>query len=131
MNEQVEQWLKFAYQDLRSAEVLLKEEIYSQTCFHCQQCVEKTFKAVLVHNGLSVPHTHSIVTLSKLLPTALVSVLDGDITIFDDFYIPARYPDTLPGGLPDGPTGKAEADEAILLMRDIFQKINHYLSTQP
>jgi HEPN domain-containing protein len=44
MNEAAEQWLAFAHQDLRMAEMALAEGIYNQTCFHAQQCVEKVIK---------------------------------------------------------------------------------------
>ncbi|NIR70935.1 HEPN domain-containing protein [candidate division KSB1 bacterium] len=37
-----EKWLKFAEDDLRSAEVLLQEDIFNMVCFHCQQAVEST-----------------------------------------------------------------------------------------
>lgn len=32
-------------------------------CFHAQQCVEKSFKAVLEKNGSDVPKTHDVVRL--------------------------------------------------------------------
>ena len=51
MNEAVERWLAFAQEDMRMAELALKEGIYNQACFHSQQCVEKAlilFVPVLV-----------------------------------------------------------------------------------
>jgi HEPN domain-containing protein len=131
MNDQVEQWWKFATEDLHVAGILLNEDIYTQVCFHCQQCVEKVFKSVLVHLGIPVVRTHSIVTLSKLLPVDLISTIQGDVSIFDDFYIPVRYPDTLPGGLPDGPPGKQEAEEVLAQAIDIFQTVKSYLTSHP
>ncbi|HDM74842.1 MAG TPA: HEPN domain-containing protein [Deltaproteobacteria bacterium] len=41
-----ELWLKYADDDLRSAEVLLVEGIYNMVCFHAQQAVEKFFKSL-------------------------------------------------------------------------------------
>jgi len=38
-----EQWLKFVNDDLRSAEILLREAIFKMVCFHSQQAVEKSF----------------------------------------------------------------------------------------
>ena len=34
MKEKVSEWLKFAEEDLKTAELTLKEGIYNQTCFH-------------------------------------------------------------------------------------------------
>jgi HEPN domain-containing protein len=115
MSAPTEQWLDYARTDLKSAEILLREEIYTHVCFHCQQCVEKAFKAVLVAQGRDVPRIHAIVTLLQLMPSALMTSIEGDVSIFDDYYIPIRYPDTLPGGLPDGPPGKQDATEALAL----------------
>lgn len=35
-----EKWLSFAINDLRTAEVLCREAIWNQVCFHSQQAVE-------------------------------------------------------------------------------------------
>jgi HEPN domain-containing protein len=40
-------WIGFAREDLRVAEWAFSAEIYNQTCFHAQQCVEKVLKAWL------------------------------------------------------------------------------------
>lgn len=34
-------WCAFAENDLETAEVLIREEIWNQVCFHAQQSVEK------------------------------------------------------------------------------------------
>jgi HEPN domain-containing protein len=34
-------WLEFAQQDLRMAQIAFSEQIYNQACFHCQQAAEK------------------------------------------------------------------------------------------
>lgn len=42
-----EEWLFFAESDLKVADVILNEGIYNEVCFHAQQAVEKSFKAIL------------------------------------------------------------------------------------
>lgn len=37
-------------------------------CFHAQQTVEKSLKAILVHRGVEFPKIHSIARLIDLLP---------------------------------------------------------------
>jgi HEPN domain-containing protein len=56
MNKTVEYWLTFAHEDLRMAELSIREEIYNQTCFHSQQCKE----LILLAN--SVEHASSLFT---------------------------------------------------------------------
>lgn len=41
MNEPERRWLYVAVEDLRTAELTLKEGICARACFHAQQCAEK------------------------------------------------------------------------------------------
>jgi len=48
-------WLNRAAEDIRAAEVLLKEGgLPNSACFHCQQAGEKYFKALLAFHGKNV-----------------------------------------------------------------------------
>ncbi|MGD9160286.1 MAG: HEPN domain-containing protein [Desulfobacteraceae bacterium] len=123
MNEAGNRWFEFASQDLQMAELALKEEIYNQTCFHSQQCVEKCIKGVLANLGKSIPRTHSIVDLLHLLPPKFLSHIREDISQLDIFYIPTRYPDALPGSLSEGLPGREDANEAIEAARACWKEI--------
>ena len=54
--------------------------------------------------------------MSEAVERWLADIRD-DLVIMDDYYIPPRYPDALPGTLPEGLPGKTEAEEAIRLAR--------------
>lgn len=101
MREAAERWLTFAEEDLRAAEILFREEVWNQVCFHAQQCVEKALKGFCVlQRQQPPPRTHAIVELLELLPREWLS----DIRLalaesIDTYYIPTRYPDALPGTL--------------------------------
>jgi len=123
MNENAERWLSFAREDLRVAEVVLKEEIYNQTCFHAQQCVEKALKGALARQGQTPPRTHAIADLLELIPADWLSDLRDDLRGLDDYYIPTRYPDALPGTLPEGLPGLTEAEEAVSLARIALERL--------
>jgi HEPN domain-containing protein len=112
MNETAKRWLTFAKEDLRVAEIVLREAIYNQVCFHAQQCVEKALKSALTHRGHTTPRTHSITDLLSVLPSEYLANLRDALVELDDFYIPTRYPDALPGMLPDVLPGKVEAKRA-------------------
>lgn len=114
-------WFAFAKQDLKTAEVVLKEEIYNQVCFHCQQAAEKLLKGYLFAKNKEVPKTHF---LDELL--SLCIQIDGDFeklreycAKLDDYYIPTRYPDALPGTLPEGLPEEKDALEALSFAKEI------------
>ncbi len=125
MSEAVERWLAFAHEDLRMAELALKDNIYNQACFHSQQCIEKALKGALTHHqDRTLPRTHSIADLIQLIPGEWFKDVRADlIETMDDYYIPTRYPDALPGTLPEGLPGKSEAEEAIALARKVLQEV--------
>ena len=123
MNESAERWFAFAREDLQVAEVVLKEEVFNQTCFHAQQCVEKALKGTLARQGQTPPRTHAIADLLELIPADLLGDLRDDLRGLDDYYIPTRYPDALPGTLPEGLPGLAEAEEAVSLARIALKRL--------
>lgn len=112
MNDDAKRWLAHAYIDLRSAKALIEEEIYSQACFHCQQCVEKSLKSILAYQGKTIPRTHSIAALTTLLVSTWSFSTASELTVFDIFYMLTRYPDAFPGALPDSLSDKSDADNA-------------------
>ena len=123
MREEVEKWINFASEDLRMAELALKEKIYNQACFHSEQCVEKMLKAFIIFQGKSYPQTHKLTDLLSLVPEGTFNDLREEIFLLDRFYIPTRYPDALPGTLPDGLPSEKDAKEAIETARLVFEKV--------
>ena len=122
MNEDVTQWLGFANEDLRMAKLAFEEEIYNQVCFHAQQCVEKSIKAAILAQGTTPRRSHVIVDLMNDLSASWLADLADELPKMDLFYIPTRYPDTLPGMLPDGPPSSVEAKDALLLERQVHNR---------
>ncbi len=122
MNENMNRWLEFARIDLRTAELLFKEGIYSQACFHAHQSVEKYLKALIQRDhDEPPPRTHSLADLLVRLSSADKEMLPPDVAqILDDYYIPTRYPDAIPGSLPEGLPGKKEAKEAVELAHAVL-----------
>ena len=121
MNELAERWLSFARDDLRVATLVLSEGIYHQACFHSQQCVERALKGVLIRRGYRPPRTHSITELVSVLGAGLGDLTD-ELGELDDYYIPTRYPDALPGMLPEGLPGRSEAEHAVALARSMLRR---------
>lgn len=118
----VEPWLKFVTDDLRSAEILLREGIYNMVCFHSQQAAEKSLKAFLRHHNKSIPFIHFLEELcdrcSKIAPS--FSQLRADCKAFDVFYQPTRYPEAPTGSLPEGMPNKEQAEETLQKAKEAF-----------
>jgi len=123
MNEAVDRWIIFAREDLRMAELALAEGIFNQVCFHAQQCVEKAIKGWLEQQGQIPPRTHRMADLLALLSPDLMGELTDAIRVLDRFYIPTRYPDALPGILPDGMPRRQDAEEALNVARSTLQRV--------
>ena len=124
-------WLQFCEEDIRMAELAMREGIYNQVCFHSQQCIEKSLKAILVAEGIDVPRTHKVVDLiaevNRVTGEDLFKRFKG-IEIVDQYYIPTRYPDAVLGILPEGVPGKDEATEAIEFARAVSGYASHRIS---
>ena len=116
MNED-ERWLQFAREDLRMAELAMQAGIYNQVCFHAQQCAEKAVKGVLADQRQIPPRTHRLADLIPLLEPNPLASFALDVQLLDRFYIPTRYPDALPGSLPEGLPDETDAQEALAVAR--------------
>lgn len=130
MNES-ENWLVFAREDLRMAELAISEGLYNQACFHSQQCAEKAVKGLLAHQGQTPPRTHSLVDLLGLLDPNPLSAIALEVQLLDRFYIPTRYPDALPGSLPHGLPDAQDAGQALEIARQTLELIEQTLSNLP
>ena len=64
--------LRLADSDLASGRALVAAGVrLENSCYHYQQTVEKSLKAVLVHQGVAFPSTHDLNVLILLLPSGL------------------------------------------------------------
>jgi len=128
MNENAERWLSFAREDLMAARAVLREGLSNQACFHAQQCAEKCLKAMVAQSGLAPPRTHSIQELVNRLPPTTLTCDADDLAELDDYYIPTRYPDALPGMLPDGLPTEGDANRAVAIASDVLADIERYMA---
>ncbi len=95
-------WLRFARSDLVVAQGPPREGVLLETlCFHVQQAVEKSLKAVLVANEIEFPRTHNIKVLDDLLPATVPRPPNLDVLAqLADYAATARSGD--PEGSPSG-----------------------------
>ena len=120
--EEGERWLEQAKEDFKWARDLAERGGYHIACFLAQQIGEKALKAFLYAQGEEVVIGHSIERLchqsSEFDPEFLIVVKKW--SILDGYYVPTRYPNSLPDSIPAWVYTKDAAQEAVRLAEDII-----------
>jgi HEPN domain-containing protein len=127
MKEEVRRWINFASEDLRMAELALNEGIYNQVCFHSQQCVEKVLKGFMTSRGKIHPQSHKLADILSKISESPFDNIKEKLLILDRFYIPTRYPDALPGMLPEGLPSEKDAREALSTAKEVLEIVKKEL----
>ncbi|MDO9130808.1 MAG: HEPN domain-containing protein [Anaerolineales bacterium] len=109
-------WWQTARDDLLAAQALVKAEMFAHACFECQQSGEKAVKAL----WLSIdedPWGHSIQKLVSEFPRPdWLKPHDqwlANAAFLDKYYIPTRYPNSLPDLTPAQSYGAEDARMAL------------------
>lgn len=124
MKKETEEWLKIATEDYQAAQCLFNESLYRMTCYHAQQAVEKTLKALLTEKEISFGRIHNVIDLKQALSDIGLEVPlnDEEATFLNSVY-KSRYPLNL-GLLPQGEPTKKDAEQAINIASKILDKKN-------
>ncbi|MCL2026295.1 MAG: HEPN domain-containing protein [Leptospirales bacterium] len=68
MKKQVEAWIKFADTDLLTvSEIIERPELMNVAAFHCQQAIEKYFKAFILKNEKPLVKIHNLLKVSLFI----------------------------------------------------------------
>lgn len=131
IKEELLRWFTQAKDEFEDADDLRKRGRFYLALFHFQQAAEKALKAYLYLKVKSVEvlYTRSIGELSEM---ALEIDKDFKEVVYakklDIYYLPTRYPNSLPGGVPsryfDDPK---EAEEAMHLAKSVIDLIEKKL----
>lgn len=88
-------WLFYANNDLTAANALCEDKrLYGLSAFHCQQCIEKSFKAYLLYKTRKLMDGHNLSWLCKqsaLYDEEFKKWL-VQVSKLNRLYIEARYP---------------------------------------
>ncbi len=107
-------WLMQARQDLDDARYSFEGKRFNLACFLSQQAAEKAVKAFIYAQGEELVLGHSV---AHLLKHALRYDPDMEEILgaggLDKYYIPTRYPNGLPGGVPYEAFDEDDAKKAI------------------
>ena len=127
MKAETREWVRCAEEDYDVASSQFRRRTKRPTAnaigFHCQQCVEKYFKARLEEANLPIPKVHDLVLLLQRLLTAepLWASFAPALRSLNDYAVRFRYPRKhcnpskraeSAGRLPKHPQGSARESEA-------------------
>jgi HEPN domain-containing protein len=130
MKKQVEAWISFAEKDLLTvSEVIERSELTNIVAFHCQQAIEKYFKAFILENEKPVFKIHNLLTLYGTIKEIIDLEIDEDLlATINDIYLEARYPGEI-GLLDDGsiPTNE-QAASFFVFAKEVESKIKEQLN---
>ena len=109
-------WLSQAGNDLSAAELMADGGFYAQACFMCHQVAEKALKALAYYRGDRYVVGHSLIELLRDIVGTYpdMSQFEGFMGTLNQYYVPTRYPDALPGGTPFETYNQGQAREAVV-----------------
>jgi HEPN domain-containing protein len=124
-------WLAQARSELAFARVGVREGFYAQACFHCQQSAEMALKALHYLGGARLVIGHSLVELLEPLASRHpgLAALRKPAARLDQLYIPTRYPNGLPGGVPAEVFSEEQATEAIDRATQFVERAGELIET--
>lgn len=124
-------WLEQAQEDLRWAQHLAEAGGHYLACFLAQQVGEKALKALLYHHGEELVMGHSVEQLCEKARAYAPEMGDrcGDWAYLDNFYVPTRYPDALPGSIPARVYNQAAARQTVEIAGQIVAFVRDRLSS--
>ena len=129
MKKQVEAWVRLAEKDILTiSEIISNPNLTNIVAFHCQQAIEKYFKAFILENEKPILKIHNLLTLYGTIKEIMKFDIDEDLlSTINDIYLESRYPGEI-GLLDDGsmPTIK-QAEQFYIFAKEIEIKIKNEL----
>lgn len=122
MPNRAKDWLNQAKKDLQQANDSRRLGHHEWACFAAQQAAGKAVKALHLKLGQEA-WGHVVAKLLEELPHAVVVSADliEKAKVLDNFYIPARYPNSHPDGAPFEHYGSVQSEEAIRYASEIIE----------
>ncbi|MHA1232056.1 MAG: HEPN domain-containing protein [Candidatus Helarchaeota archaeon] len=115
-------WLEQARRELEAAKDLYNTKHYAWTCFTCQHSAEKSLKSILEkYNIPSFGHNliNLISEVEKLVK--IPNKIKNACFILNRYYIPTRYPDAYPSGVPAEMFNNNDAFQALKLAEEVYK----------
>jgi len=124
-------WVLQAQRDLDDARYSAAGRRFNLACFLAQQSAEKALKALLYSAGAEAVWGYSVAELCQDIiaihpDLASLAAIGGPL---DKYYIPTRYPNGLPGGIPSDAFVSADAQMAISMAEQVLDTVSSRLTS--
>lgn len=119
-------WLNQALGDYSWAKDSLSGH-FAGACFIAQHSAEKAVKGICFHRGFASVKSHSILEIVKELE--INGPLREAAGRLDQYYITARYPDSIPSGYPAEFFSETQAKEVLQLCELLFTAAEKEIGT--
>jgi HEPN domain-containing protein len=130
MKKQVKAWIDFAEKDILTvSEIIENPNLTNIVTFHCQQAIEKYFKAFILENEKPLMKIHNLLALYGIIKEIIDFELDEDLlSTVNDIYLESRYPGEI-GLLDDSSMPTMEqANKFFIFAKEIEAKIKNELN---
>jgi len=116
-------WLRQADYDLADAELAAGAGRHALACFLCHQTAEKAVTAYLLARGAEQVWGHALADLCEdaMAIDPSFDFIKSVAGLLDKHYLGARYPTTLPGGVPAEAYDGLDSARALEIARDVRQ----------
>ncbi len=118
-------WLRYAREDLITAETLLKQPHVPprQACWHAQQAAERALKAALIFLQTDFRRTHDLNVLQDLLPDSWqLKTTPSNLADLNRWAVEARYPENMQEAT------EADASEAVKQAQSVWTSVSTALT---
>lgn len=130
--QEAQRWLAQARYDVDAAALNAREGFAAVACFLAQQAAEKALKAYLYGQGERAVIGHATYLLLRQCQDYDDSfgVLQDVCRRLDQYYVPTRYPNGLPGGIPHEVYTSDQAAQALEGARQVLDMVARRLQAR-
>ena len=116
-------WLAQARIDLADARGSAEANRHALACFLCHQAAEKAVTAFLYSRGVELIWGHALADLCEdaMALDPSFDLLKSTAALLDKHYLGARYPSTLPGGIPGEVYDAEDSRRALEIAADALE----------
>ena len=127
----VRAWLRQSEHDLADARMVADAGRHALACFLCHQAAEKSVTAYLLARGAERVWGHALADLCEdaLALDPSFDLIKTVAVLLDKHHLGARYPTTLPGGVPADVYEATDAARALEVAGDVRRFVDERLAS--
>jgi len=124
-------WLRQSEHDLNDARLVADAGRHALACFLCHQAAEKAVTAYLLARGAERVWGHALADLCEdaLALDPSFDLIKTVAVLLDKHFYGARYPTTLPGGVPSDVYEAIDSERALEVASDVRRFVDERMAT--